>query len=108
MRQKIERDKQIRLGKADDKEKSRKENSKFRENSAMLQTLNKQIQEEEDDLENLNDPVIYVVNARGQRVPILLNIRQSLRDLRKLNALPTQVTEAMNDLEKQEVENRNR
>jgi hypothetical protein len=53
------------LGKADDKEKSRKENSKFRENSAMLQTLNKQIQEEEDDLENLNDPVIYVVNARG-------------------------------------------
>ena len=41
-------------------------------------------------------------------MPILLNIRQSLRDLRKLNALPTQVTEAMNELEKQEVENRNR
>ena len=36
MKQKLEREKQIKLGKVDDKEKSRRENSKFRENSAML------------------------------------------------------------------------
>ena len=41
MKQKLEREKWIRMGKADEKENSRKENSKFRENSAMLQTLNK-------------------------------------------------------------------
>jgi hypothetical protein len=53
------------LGKVDEKEKSRRENSKFRENSALLQTLNKQFQEEEDDLENMKDPIIYVVNSRN-------------------------------------------
>ena len=65
MKQKLEREKQIRLGKVDEKEKSRRENSKFRENSALLQTLNKQFQEEEDDLENMKDPIIYVVNSRN-------------------------------------------